>query len=129
MKKIAVAVLALALAPAAFAGELAANSATPIQVTADATGCELLSESINVSLSKGVAGGYSCNTGTNVIAVTTCNPDGKKTGTNNNFYTVSGSGGKMAVASDAACSAGAAATKAGTAAGVATPEPEEPAEG
>lgn len=117
MKKIALAVLSLAIAPMASAGELAASS-TPAPITVSATtDCTLLSNDIKVSLSKDVAGGYACNTTSNLIAVTTCNPNGKKTGTNNNFYTASGAGGSVVIATDAACTATAAAGKAGTAAG------------
>lgn len=117
MKKIALAVFALALAPVTYAGQLAASDTPTPQTVTSAANCTLLSQDITVSLSKSVAGGYECDADTNVIAVSTCNPNGKKTGTNNNFYTSSGAGGSVTVESDAACTAGAAETKAQTKAG------------
>lgn len=118
MKKIVLAVLALAITPVAFAGQIEKN--TPKTVTTADSDCPLLSEGIKISLSKDVEGGYSCNTTSNMIAVSTCNANGKKTGTNNNFYTASGAGGSVAVATDAACTAAAAEGKAATAAGPAS---------
>lgn len=128
VKKLAVALMALALVPAAFAAEgddsepsTGSGSGTLAMeegkstIDVSTTNCPLLSEGIKVALSKGVAGGYSCDGNTNTIAVSTCNPDGKKVDAKNTVYTLSGSGGKVAT-SQVACSGSAAESAAKTAA-------------
>lgn len=52
------------------------SSGTPIPV--DNTGCSLLSESVSINTSTGVFGAYACNTTDNIIAVSTCHPNGRK---------------------------------------------------
>lgn len=96
--------------------------------TVSTTNCPLLKEGVTLNLSKDVAGAYACESSTNVIAVSTCHPNGRKvSSTNNYFYTTSSKGGKPAEASNAVCDgAGSAANgKAETEAGV--PAPEAPA--
>lgn len=82
--------------------------------------CALLSEDVNINLSANVAAGYACNTGTNIIGVATCHPNGRKPDDTNNYIFVgSSAGGSVNSATpDSVCdSAGSAAnTKATTAA-------------
>lgn len=103
---------------AAGGGQLVSTDTNKGVVPVRTDNCELLGEDIRITLSKDVAGGYYCDEGnTNQIAVTMCHPNGKKTNaTNNNFYTMNSSGGKIDVENDAPCGATAAATKAKTSA-------------
>lgn len=52
--------------------------ASGVNITADAAGCSLLSEEVAINLSQNVFGAYACNTDDNVIAVSTCHPNGRK---------------------------------------------------
>ncbi len=119
--KIIALVAGMALSAIAGAAEFT-NTETNKGVNAiSTTDCALLSEDVSVSLSASVLGGYACDAGTNVIAVSMCHPNGRKTAEGyNNYYTMSSAGGKVDRTDDAACAAAAASTLAGTAAAATT---------
>ncbi len=133
--KIIALVAGMALSAVAGAAEFANTVANKgvNEITSGADGlCPLLGEDVRITLSASVAGGYECDTDTNVIAVSMCHPNGRKTGLNNNFYTMNSSGGKIDVSNGTPCAADAAATLAGAAAAEAPPpdaNPEPPAGG
>lgn len=68
--------------------------------------CTLLSENVNLSLSKDVVAAYHCNTGTNIIAISGCHPNGLRSGTGNtesNYFTASTAGGVIKADKGATC--------------------------
>lgn len=102
---------------ATFTNDDTNKGANQIEAATNADGtCELLNENVRITLSASVEGGYECDTGTNVIAVSMCHPNGRKTGLNNNYYTTSSSGGKIDVSGGSPCAAADAAALAATAA-------------
>ena len=68
--------------------------------------CTLLSEDVNLSLSKDVVAAYNCNTGTNIIAISGCHPNGLRSGAGNtesNYFTASTAGGVIKADKGAVC--------------------------
>jgi hypothetical protein len=123
MKKIAFALLALGFSVQAFAGTLDQGARTIVEDD----DCALLSEGVAATLSANVQGAYSCNTTTNLIAITTCHPNGRKDASgNNNFYTASGAGGGIASEQTAGCDAVAAEGIANTASAAELDTPATP---
>jgi hypothetical protein len=117
MKKIIVAFAGVAGFALSMNASAAAIGGQPLggPTTIDTTACALLSEGIIINLSKNVSGGYACNTGTNVIAVAACHPNGKKDATgllNNIYYGSSGGGSVVSDAPAATCDAGGTAAQA-----------------
>lgn len=126
MKKFAFALLALGLAAQASAGTFDTGARTVVEPGTGDDQCALLSEGVTATLSANVAGAFACDTDTNLIAITTCHPNGRKDAEgNNNFYTANGAGGGVANERSAACTADAAETIADAAAAVEVEGPEE----
>ena len=134
MKKIAALLFGIALSSSVFADPIAAN-ASQADRTIDTTACTLLTEGVTINLSRDVPAGYTCDTGSNVIAFAACHPNGRKNAAGDNFiYAGSSAGGQItSVGTDgaaspnqsAACTSDAAQTAADGKAEVAGQELEE----
>ncbi|WAN08990.1 hypothetical protein D3P44_016555 [Stutzerimonas balearica] len=106
MKKFALGLAAFLVTANSYAATLIdVDENNRLLVKADSD-CTLLSENVNLSLSKDVVAAYNCNTGTNIIAISGCHPNGLRSGTGNtqsNYYTASTAGGVIKADQGTAC--------------------------
>ena len=71
--------IGLAMATSIFAANgYAAEIKSGTPITADAAGCELLSQKVTINLSSNVFGAFSCQKANNVIKVATCHKGGNR---------------------------------------------------
>ncbi|WP_417779267.1 hypothetical protein [Stutzerimonas xanthomarina] len=106
MKKFALGLAAFLVTANSYAATLIAVDDNNRLLVEAADDCTLLSENVNLSLSKDVVAAYNCNTGTNIIAISGCHPNGLRSGTGNNesnYYTASTAGGVIKADKGAAC--------------------------
>lgn len=95
--KILAGLAGLTLSVAVQAGQIAPQTNGGASTISASTDCTLITEDVTVNLSANVAGGYNCNTASNVIAFAGCSTAGRKYNntTNNYIYYGTTKGGSV----------------------------------